>query len=49
MLDNLVHIIFILAILKSPDLLEMFKKMEIAIIKLMNKLEVIPEEVGRFM
>lgn len=33
----------------SPELIGIFKEMELAIIKLMQKLEVIPEEVGKLM
>ena len=33
----------------NPELITIFKEMEVAIIKLMQKLEVIPEEVGKMM
>eukprot|EP00919_Chromeraceae_sp_WS-2016_P028924 GHVR01068613.1.p1 GENE.GHVR01068613.1~~GHVR01068613.1.p1 ORF type:complete len:119 (-),score=26.96 GHVR01068613.1:522-878(-) len=49
MLEKKVRIILMIAIETNPELQEMFKKMEIAIIRLMQKLEVIPEEVSKYM
>lgn len=37
------------AIQTNPDLINLFRDMELAIIKLMQKLEIIPEDVGRYM
>jgi hypothetical protein len=37
------------ALMKTPELIEMFKEMEVAIIHLMQKLELIPEELGNLM
>ncbi len=39
----------ILVINTHPELGEIFRDMEMAIIKLMQKLEVIPEDVGKYM
>ena len=38
-----------LAIATNPELTKIFQEMEISIIKLMQKLEIIPKEVGDFM
>lgn len=35
--------------MKNPDLMDLFKDMELAIIQLMQKLELIPEDLGNFM
>lgn len=37
------------AIQTNPGLIQLFREMEFAIIKLMQKLEIIPEDVGRYM
>lgn len=37
------------AIQTNPDLIQLFRDMELAIIKLMQKLEIIPEDVGKYM
>jgi hypothetical protein len=37
------------AIQTNPALIQLFREMEMAIIKLMQKLEIIPEEVGKYM
>jgi hypothetical protein len=37
------------AIQTNPGLIQLFREMELAIIKLMQKLEIIPEDVGKYM
>lgn len=37
------------AIQTNPDLIQIFRDMELAIIKLMQRLEIIPEDVGKYM